>query len=414
MSISSNLYSEITNVYHNPQVRYDTHKKSELRRTYNNIIKQNNASPICLTRFSDEDKEFAIRLKDTLRNFGGLIKDSSVENADLTRRLPYSTDSNSVEVTSKQDVVDSVEPFTVNVKKLATPKVVLGNTLTSGDLCDLPKGHYSFDVNLRNMNYEFQFNIDSTTTNQQLLDRINRLINKSHIGISSEIISNEGNIQIQVSSDETGKQGYFHISDDDISKSKGVVKYVGLDNVVKENNKGLVTINNTDYAYDTNVLTVGDLDLTLKAETNETVIVGVAQDVDSFVDNVNTYVKGFNKFISSLTDIALNDKQKDKLLRDIDSVVKPYKEKLSELGILSKDGILSVDTEQLKNNLDNSQVDLLQNFTKDIMAKITDMSIDPIQYIDRKVVNYKDYRVTPLSNPYQESIYSGMIFNGFC
>ena len=75
---------------------------------------------------------------------------------------------------------------------------------------------------------------------------------------------------------------------------------------------------------------------------------------------------------------------------------------------------MSVDTEQLKNNLDNSQIDLLQNFTKDIMAKITDMSIDPIQYIDRKVVNYKDYRVTPLSNPYQESIYSGMIFNGFC
>lgn len=48
--------------------RYDTHKKSQLRAVYNNIVKTNKDSPLYKIKNSGEGKRFAIDIKEHTRS----------------------------------------------------------------------------------------------------------------------------------------------------------------------------------------------------------------------------------------------------------------------------------------------------------------------------------------------------------
>ena len=48
-----------------------------------------------------------------------------------------------------------------------------------------------------------------------------------------------------------------------------------------------------------------------------------------------------------------------------------------------------------------------------MMKKSAQVSLDPMQYVNRKVVAYKNPGHN-LSSPYTSSIYSGMMFNYSC
>ena len=48
-----------------------------------------------------------------------------------------------------------------------------------------------------------------------------------------------------------------------------------------------------------------------------------------------------------------------------------------------------------------------------MMKKSTQVSLDPMQYVNRKVVAYKNPGHN-FSSPYTSSIYSGMMFNFSC
>ena len=57
--------------------------------------------------------------------------------------------------------------------------------------------------------------------------------------------------------------------------------------------------------------------------------------------------------------------------------------------------------------------DTLKDFTDSILKKINDVSLNPMQYVEKTIVAYKN----PGHNfpaPYAASAYSGMMFNYYC
>ena len=48
------------------------------------------------------------------------------------------------------------------------------------------------------------------------------------------------------------------------------------------------------------------------------------------------------------------------------------------------------------------------------IEKTKDISVDPMKYVDRPVVNYKNPDNRDYSSPYITSEYSGMMFNNYC
>ncbi|MDE7389820.1 MAG: hypothetical protein K2M82_02625, partial [Lachnospiraceae bacterium] len=69
----------------------------------------------------------------------------------------------------------------------------MGKYLPGDEPIALPASTYSFDLNIDELNYEFQFNIKPEDTNRNVQERLTRLINNANIGISSQILTDDDN-----------------------------------------------------------------------------------------------------------------------------------------------------------------------------------------------------------------------------
>ena len=56
----------------------------------------------------------------------------------------------------------------------------------------------------------------------------------------------------------------------------------------------------------------------------------------------------------------------------------------------------------------------INNFADSLIDKTKEISVDPMKYVDRPVVNYKNPDSKNYSSPYITSVYSGMMFNNYC
>lgn len=71
----SNTISNLNNVYNfymttyapKPSTPYDSHKKSELRKVYNSIVKMNKESPLYILDTSRSSQQFAVSMKENAR-----------------------------------------------------------------------------------------------------------------------------------------------------------------------------------------------------------------------------------------------------------------------------------------------------------------------------------------------------------
>ena len=55
----------------------------------------------------------------------------------------------------------------------------------------------------------------------------------------------------------------------------------------------------------------------------------------------------------------------------------------------------------------------INNFKKSVLGKLNQSLINPMEYIDKVIVNYKNPGKN-FPNPYLTSMYSGMMFNSYC
>ena len=178
--------------------RYDTHKKSQLRAVYNNIVKVNKDSPLYKINFTRDTGRFAIDIKEQARSIENFIAalsnnapDDNAEHA-FSRKIAQSSDEDAVSVQyigSNMDA-DNSKQFDITVERLATPQVNRGVYLAQG-ASDFVPGNYSFDLNTNLSSYEFQYTISGRDTNETVQRKIMRLINNANIGLNATLVSND-------------------------------------------------------------------------------------------------------------------------------------------------------------------------------------------------------------------------------
>ena len=92
---------------------------------------------------------------------------------------------------------------------------------------------------------------------------------------------------------------------------------------------------------------------------------------------------------------------------------------LENMGMhLQDDGILSVNDEKLQQAAasagnDLSSFSVLKDFSSSLLRKSDQVSLNPMDYVDKKIVAYKNPGHNFIS-PYTTSAYSGMMFNSYC
>ena len=244
--------------------RYDTHKRSELRSVYNSIVKLNKDAPWYLPTTSKDTQHYAVDLKENARDLHNTIAQLGGfnENVVFNKKNAFSSDSDILTATyiGSQDSDTEIPKLELEISSLATPQENLGTFLPDTKVT-LPPDSYSFDLEVNDMNYEFQFAIGESETNRQVQERLVRLINNSGIGIKADLAESEGRSALRLTSESTGlsngRTRQFTISDEKTSKSVGTVDYFGLDRIELAPSNANFTVNGQERSASSNHFTIG-------------------------------------------------------------------------------------------------------------------------------------------------------------
>lgn len=429
-AVLNTVYNNYLAAYSPRQLtKYDTHKKSELRSVYNSIIKLNKDAPWYLPTTSKDTQYYAVDVKENARELhnsiaqlGGLEQDGM-----FRKKSAYSTNNDIAEVTyigSEASSTASPE-FDLEVRTLATPQENLGYFLP--DLATtLAPDTYSFDIAINDMNYEFQFNINEGDTNRQIMERLSRLISNADIGIRAEVAESDSRYALRLTSDATGipngRPYHFRVSDDHTSKTSGVVDNMGLNYISHSADNASFLINGEERSSSSNHFTVGKLfDVQIKAVSPEDkpVHIGLKTDTESITDNINQLVGSYNNFIRAASSYLNTQSRSKQLVREFSSIASLYGNSLESMGMhLEEGGMLSINDERLRQTAaasgnDLSAFNVLKDFSSSLLRKSDQVSLNPMDYVDKKIVAYKNPGHNFIS-PYTTSAYSGMMFNSYC
>lgn len=421
----SNAYDYYMSTYGNKVYsRHDSHKKSDLKSTYNKMVSINRSSPLYKIDFTESTQRLAIDIKETAReinNFADELTDASSGGFSSGQRA---TSSDEDVATAKyignilgNDAVDE-NSFSLDVIQKALPQVNMGNYLPA-DSRYLNSGSYSFDLNIDNVTYEFQFNVNNGDTSKQIQSKLNRLINNSNVGIKSEVLTNSRNESaLKIYSTATGDRGgepVFSISDINTSHMSGAVDLFGMNRIDQMPENAIFMINGTRYESDSdNFIYNNEYELQIK-ESGKTSI-SLAEDTDSLSENLTSLISSYNKAIELSQDDAGKNTGKSRLYFEFTRLAKSYADVLNRNGFqLADDGKINIDSNRLKEvskeGSIQSTINDLSHFKDSLHAKADSMYSNPMEYVNKKIVAYKNPK-NNFPNPYGDSAYAGMLFDG--
>ncbi len=411
--------------------KYDTHKKSELRSIYNSMVKLNKESPLYNLDTSRESREYVIGLKENARqlrntfaSLGGLDEEEM-----LNKKSAYSSNEDIVSATFIGEVPEggNVPPFHIEVTSLASNQVNLGTFLPSDEKAELAPDAYSFDITINDLSYEFQYSIHDGETNREVQERLARLITNADVGVNADILEDgNGNSSLRLTSVASGlkenKDYIFLVSDDKTTKRAGSVDYLGLGFMSRLPSNAEFLLNGESRSASSNHFTIDKMfELTLNGispEEGQSAEIGLKTDLDSLTENVGNLIGGYNSFIKAASEYLDLHPRSGKLLNEMERMSQFYQPDLEKLGfVFNESGELSLNDEAFKNSiLDESghaQLSGIRNFTNSVLRKTDQISLNPIEYVDKKIVAYKNPGHN-FATPYVTSNYSGMLFNSYC
>lgn len=431
MAAIDTAYGYYLSTYANKSAsRYDTHKKSELRNIYNTIVKINKDSPLYKIRNSGDVQKFAIDIKEgarTVKNVVASLSDEEDISKAFQKKIAFSTQENIVTAkyigTSRQ--AENMGDFEIEVRQLAKPQINLG-TFLNKDRLDLRPDTYSFDLETNSAAYEFQFNVSATDNNHDVQQKLAHLITNAGIGIQASVVEDEqGHSALKIESFNTGRnqnEDYlFQIAPQGNHNSMTALHVLGIDHVSQESQNAGFLLNGKERSSFTNTFSIDNaFELTLHgiSEEGNPATIGFKANIDAIADNIQTLVDAYNGIIETADKYASSQPQSSRLFRDISSAAFALQNNLEPIGLMvDPHGEISVDKALLENAVNTKDptesFSVLNDFKNLLNSKATNASLDPMKYVDKVVVVYKNPQKT-LVTPYITSVYSGMMMDQYC
>lgn len=418
----------------NRPTRYDSHKKSDLRKIYNAIVKTNREAPLYKLSGEDEVAKYAIDIKENakaIQNVVASLSDSyGVFSDSFRRKVAISSDEETVGVkyVGNGSESEELENFNIEVKQLSSPQINTGHFLKNDALSIIP-GKYSFDLNVNYAAYEFQFNVNPGESNLDVMRKLAGLVNRSSLGISATIKhgtteQGEPASALNLTSRQMGRSSeepIFTIKPGPTSESIQFLEQLGIENITKQAENSRFLINDEELESLSNSFTINEtfeLSLNKVSPEGQAAEISFKTDVDAVADNVMSLVNAFNgilKIAESSSAEATGDT--NKLFNEMSSVSRSRRESLGEIGLdVADNGTITLNKEKLEIAIQPDQADKtfarLSAFKNAIGAKADAVAINPMNYVNKVVVNYKNPSKT-FTAPYFSSVYSGMMLDRY-
>ncbi len=434
MAAIDTIYNYYLSTYgNNTYNRYDTHKKSELRSIYNQMVKVNKNTPLykVLGLEGGEASEFAIDLKESSLNLEktahSLSAPDDAKKGLFKKKVAASSDEAHVAVNyvGDGDSSELTDTFTLSVKNLATGQINHGNYLDPSRK-DFKEGVYTFDLQNTSSTYEFQFTVGEKDTNKDVEEKLARLINTANIGIDAKIEKGEDNREALVlSSKETGltesEEFLFNITPGADTGSKVAMNLLGIDTITENAQSSTFILNGAEHHSLANKFTINrEFEITLlgEHEGDEAATVGFENDVDAIIENVTRLVRAFNSTLSVADKYNASTSQSSaKLHHDLAVVSSGMKDRLEAIGLMVQgNGTVAINHDALaaavKTDTTGAIFNELNSFKNAAAARAAQISINPVEYMNKVVVAYKNPG-REFNSPYATSMYAGMMMDTY-
>lgn len=409
--------------------RYDSHKKSDLRKVYNQIVKSNKDSPLYKIPNMEDAKRHAIDIKESAKSIQNVVASladryGAFEDS-FQKKVAVSSDDEEVGVTYIGDGSEdnNTENFSISVKELAAPQTNVGNYLKDS-YHSLPTGSYSFDLNTGSGSYEFQYNVSLEESNLDILTKLANLVNSSDLGITAELRSDgNGSSALALTSSQTGlsenETSLFTIAPTASAASIEAMDVLGINKITEPAHNSSFTLNGTEHSSYSNTFSINNaFELTLKKSGIESVTIGFKPNTDAIADNIQTLVDAYNSILSTAHSLSdSNVSAGNRLFNDMVSVSRGQQGSLQYIGLISsEDGTLHIDKDILAQAVTPERAsqtfETLSKFRDSIGQKAERVAINPMNYVNKVVVAYKNPGHN-FATPYISSIYSGMMLDEY-
>ncbi len=183
-------------------------------------------------------------------------------------------------------------------------------------------------------------------------------------------------------------------------------------NAVFELNGELKTSSSNNFTVDR------EFSVTLKDvnEKGEAVTIGLKQNMDSLVEGLHELADNYNKLTLLAKEGTSSGSRK--LYGDLTAIASNYSEVLDSNGLsVGGDGLIKVNDDVLRRSSDEGELlgtlSQIGRFKNALQVKAKSIMINPMEYINKSVISYK-HPSRPSIDPYTTSMYTGMMFNGYC
>ena len=432
-TIMNTIYNHYMTTYSpkKSDVRLDSHNKSELKNICSKIMKLNKEAPLYLYDRSERTTSFALSLKEDTRQLQRTILNTAgnEENDLFKNKVAFSTDNDVVSVKyigDNDSVYGKRDSYEVEVSNLASSQINVGYSMPNQEK-SLKPGTYAFDVSYNNVAYEFQFTVNDEDTNIDVQNKLARLFNHANIGLNATVTDDtENSSSLRIESVQTGDGNppgtpLFHIHNSSNNANIDVVDLLGIDYVARNASDAHFTINGQEYSTSSNQFTIDKaFEMTIKgvsSDSGEPTIIGLKTNIDSLKDNIYNLIGGYNTFLQA-TEEYKSLTSSNKLNFETKSVAKLYRNELDAIGInITENGSLSIDDSLLTQTAESEDAyDLLsplKEFSSSLFSKGDEISRDPLNYANQRIVAYKNPGKS-FNSPYATSNYSGLLFNYYC
>jgi flagellar hook-associated protein 2 len=410
------------------EVMYPAHKRSELKRIYNNIVDLSRRSPFYKINLSKDNQDYTFGIKETAIELK--TKLSVMEDPDASGFASQSILVSDESVLSakllKGDTEGLPENITFQVTSLASVQINAGKELLLVSK-GLPSGEYEFNAKIMDQNYTLKYVHENRVENSEALRKMTEFINMAIPGVNAT--EERGNTadygKIVIISEQSGKSGEpaFEFSDMDDHYGMGVVEYFGLNRVEKPSSTSEFMINDISRKTSTNTFNLeGKLRITLNGTSEEPVSLKIVPDSEKILFSLEGVLKTYNRLVRIAQNRTQDFKEHfraSKLISEMKGLEKIYSEELEACGIISdENGYLTInDSLAVQAAIDGGMESLFtreNGFIARLKDKAEQITINPMEYLEKTIVTYPNREMKTFSNPYVTSMYSGLFFSSYC
>lgn len=402
----------------------NVHKKYELKEHYYDIVSLNKKTPLYIISLNDERQEYVINIKDQSLILNDKIEQYADESQQIFSKKSAWSENSSVNARIISDDYDNLpEDFNILVKRLACTQINKG-TEYYPDGHGLPDGEYSFQVNVNDNMYKFDYTIMDKAQNVDVMRNLAEILNRSDIGINAGVETSDNNkVYMTFESADTGSSGEptFTFSDR-ITKGQlnGIVSYYGLNHINRNPGCAEFMIDDVSRHTLTNKFIMNrSLEVTLNSITEDSVHIGYSHDGSDTFSSVQGILDSFNSLVDTTNNFKKITGEQSKLNREFEVIVKDDLSEIESAGLsYDEEGHLVMERHIAGKAFESGEFQKIMAADGRFMQRLSDkchvVSLNPMEYINKLVVTYPDYSKQGFNSSYVSSLYSGMIFNYFC